>query len=426
MNDVTLTPAAALAERVMEATRTTGHLDLAPSRQASALSALETIGYPTTRDERWKYTRVARVQQLEFAPAPAAPAAPPAVLPELGAHRLVFVDGQFVSGEGVNTNGSFIGPLSRAMVDCPDRLSALESDHFVGTEWFAALQASAPQDGGAVLIPDGVTLDKPVFIHHHLSAGTHVAQPQHLVVVGQESRAEVIVWTTTDADADGLYNGAITADLGEHAHLGLEIVQDEHGDAHHIGHHQFRQAASSKLELRTATARAHWLRNDLHILQGGQYGDSTFHGCYLPNERQFVDHHTRIDHAMPDGRSDELYKGLAAGSATAVFNGKIMVHQDAQRIEAYQSNANLILGEKAAINAKPELEIYADDVRCSHGCTTGQFDGEALFYLRSRGMTETAARNLLVQAFLAEVLDGFRPEIQAHVESVYAERLGWN
>ena len=426
MNDVTLTPAAALAERVIEATRTTGHLDLVPDRRASALSALETIGYPTTRDERWKYTRVARVQQLEFAPAPAAPAAPPAVLPELGAHRLVFVDGQFVSGEGVNTNGSFIGPLSRAMVDCPDRLSALESDHFAGTEWFAALQASAPQDGGAVLIPDGVTLDKPVFIHHHLSAGTHVAQPQHLVVVGKESRAEVIVWTTTDADADGLYNGAITADLGEHAYLGLEIVQDEHGDAHHIGHHQFRQAASSKLEVRTATARAHWLRNDLHILQGGQYGDSTFHGCYLPNERQFVDHHTRIDHAMPDGRSDELYKGLAAGSATAVFNGKIMVHQDAQRIEAYQSNANLILGEQAAINAKPELEIYADDVRCSHGCTTGQFDGEALFYLRSRGMTETAARNLLVRAFLAEVLDGFRREIQAHVESIYAERLGWN
>lgn len=426
MNDVTLTPAAALAERVIEAARAAGHLELAPTRRASAVSALETISYPTTRDERWKYTRVARVQQLEFAPAPAAPAAPPAVLPELGAHRLVFVDGQFVSGEGVNTNGVFIGPLSRAMVDCPDRLSALASDHFAGTEWFAALQASAPQDGGAVLIPDGVTLDKPVFIHHHLSAGTHVAQPQHLVVVGKESRAEVIVWTTTDADANGLYNGAITADLGEHAHLGLEIVQDEHGDAHHIGHHQFRQAASSKLDVRTATARAHWLRNDLHILQGGQYGDSTFHGCYLPSERQFVDHHTRIDHAMPDGRSDELYKGLAAGSATAVFNGKIMVHQDAQRIEAYQSNANLILGEQAAINAKPELEIYADDVRCSHGCTTGQFDGEALFYLRSRGMTETAARNLLVRAFLAEVLDGLRPEIQAHVESVYAERLGWN
>ena len=426
MNDVTLTPAATLAERVMEATRTAGHLDVAPARRASALSALETIGYPTTRDERWKYTRVARVQQLALAPTPAAPSSAPSVLPELDAHRLVFVDGQFAGGDSLNAGGIVLGPLSKAVIDSPDCLSALESDHFSGTEWFAALQASAPQDGGAVLVPDGATLDKPVLIHHHLSAGTHAAQPQHLIVLGKESRAEVIVWTTTDAGADGLYNGAITADLGEHAHLGLEIVQDERGAAHHIGHHQFRQAASSKLEVRTATARAHWLRNDLHIHQGGQYGDSTFHGCYLPNERQFVDHHTRIDHAMPDGRSDELYKGLAAGSATAVFNGKIMVHQDAQRIEAYQSNANLILGEQAAINAKPELEIYADDVRCSHGCTTGQFDGEALFYLRSRGMTETAARNLLVRAFLAEVLNGFRPEIQAHVESVYAERLGWN
>jgi Fe-S cluster assembly protein SufD len=426
MTEATLTPAAALAERVIEATRSAGQLDVAPGRKAMALATLDRLGYPTTRDERWKYTRVARIQQLPLTPAPLDANAAPAVLNGMDAHRLTFVNGRFVRGERVDASGAFIAPLSDAAESCPERLAALESDHFADNEWFAALQAAAPQDGGAVLIPDGVTLDKPVLVHHHLTAGTHAAQPQHLIVLGREAKAEVILWTTCDPGADGLYNGAIAADLGEHAHLSLEIVQDEHGAAHHIGHHQFKQAASSKLEVRTATACAHWLRNDLHIQQGGQYGDSTFHGCYLPSDQQFVDHHTRIDHAMPDGRSDELYKGLASGSATAVFNGKIMVHPDAQRIEAYQSNANLILGEKAAINAKPELEIYADDVRCSHGCTTGQFDGEALFYLRSRGMTETAARNLLVRAFLAEVLDGFRPEIQAHVESVYAERLGWN
>ena len=426
MTETTLTPATALAERVIEAARTAGHLDIAQERKSMAVEALARISYPTTRDERWKYTRVARIQQLDFTAAPPAPAALPELLPGFDAHRFTFVDGRFVAGDVITTDGAFVGPLSAAMDTCPDRLGALDGEHFADKEWFAALQAAAPQDGGTVLVPNGVALSKPILIHHHLSAGTHVAQPQHLVELGREAKAEVIFWTTCDAGADGLYNGAITADIGEHAQLGLEIVQDEVGTAHHIGHHQFRQAASSKLEVRTATARAHWLRNDLHILQAGQHGDSTFHGCYLPNDRQFVDHHTRIDHAMPDGRSDELYKGLAAGSATAVFNGKIMVHKDAQRIEAYQSNANLILGEQAAINAKPELEIYADDVRCSHGCTTGQFDGEALFYLRSRGMTETAARNLLVRAFLAEVLDGFRPEIQAHVESVYAERLGWN
>lgn len=426
MTEATLTPAAALAERVLDAARAAGQLDLAPVRRDAAHAALNRIAFPTTRDERWKYTRVARLQQLTFDAASNASPAVPAPLSGLDAHRFAFVDGQFVSGDLHHSADTFIGPLSAALSECPGRLSALEQDHFADDEWFAALQAAAPQDGGAVLIPDGVTLDKPVLIHHHLSAGAHLAQPQHLIVLGREAKANVILWTTSDASSSGLYNGAITADVGEHAHLGLEIVQDEHGTSHHIGHHQFRQAASSRLEVRTATARAHWLRNDLHIQQDGQYGDSTFHGCYLPNDRQFVDHHTRIDHAMPDGRSDELYKGLAADSATAVFNGKIMVHPDAQRIEAYQSNSNLILGEQAAINAKPELEIYADDVRCSHGCTTGQFNAEALFYLRSRGMTETEARNLLVRAFLAEVLDGFRPEIQAHVESVYAERLGWS
>ena len=425
MSDVTLTPAEALAERVLDAARAAGQLDLAPSRQNVAHAALNDIAFPTTRDERWKYTRVARLQQLDFDAAPSTPAPAPDVLPGLDAHRFTFVDGRFVSGEIHHADGTFIGPLSAALSACPEQLTAMETDHFADNEWFAALQAAAPQDGGAVLIPDGASFDRPILLHHHLSAGTHIAQPQHLIVLGREAKAEVIVWTTSDADSNGLYNGAFTVELGEHAHLALEIVQDEDGSSHHIGHHQFRQAASSRLEVRTATARAHWLRNDLHIQQDGHFGDSTFHGCYLPNERQFVDHHTRIDHAMPDGRSDELYKGLAADAATAVFNGKIMVHPDAQRIEAYQKNANLILGEQASINAKPELEIYADDVRCSHGCTTGQFNAEALFYLRSRGMTETEARNLLVRAFLAEVLDGFRPEIQAHVESVYAERLGW-
>ena len=426
MSNMTLTPAAALAERVLQVTRETGHPAAAPDRAASAQAALHEIGYPTTRDERWKYTRAARIQQLEFTAAADGVTSIPEVLPGLDAHRFNFIDGRFHAGDTVEINGAFMGALSQAVVQCPDRLSALESDHFSGSEWFAALQASAPQDGGVVILPDGVTADKPILLHHHLSKGTRAAQPQHLIVLGQEAKAEVIVWTTSHEGAKGLYNGAITAEIGEHARLGVEIVQDEHGSPFHIGHHQFRQAASSRLEVRTATARAHWLRNDLHIQQAGQHGDSTFHGCYLPNGQEFVDHHTRIDHAMPDGRSDELYKGLAADAATAVFNGKIMVHKDAQRIEAYQSNANLILGDKAAINAKPELEIYADDVRCSHGCTTGQFDDEALFYLRSRGMSETAARNLLVRAFLAEVLNGFRPEIQQHVESVYAERLGWN
>ncbi|MEC8758553.1 MAG: hypothetical protein VXX70_03295, partial [Bacteroidota bacterium] len=165
MNDVTLTPASALAERVIEATRTAGHLDLAPARRASALSALETLHYPTTRDERWKYTRVARIQQLELSSAPAASASAPSVLPELDAHRLVFVDGQFAGGDALNASGIFLGPLSHAVVDCPNRLGALESDHFSGTEWFAALQAAAPQDGAAVLVPDGATFDKPVLIH---------------------------------------------------------------------------------------------------------------------------------------------------------------------------------------------------------------------------------------------------------------------
>ena len=425
MTKTTQSPAEVMAERVMKTVRQTGHLDVAPKRQAAAKAALKKIAFPTTRDERWKYTRTNRLQKLSFQCNQDESVSVPEILPGFHAHRLTFVNGRLQSGSTIAEKGVFIGPLSSAIAHHPEKVTALESDHFSKNEWFAALQASAPQDGGAIFLDDNVTLKQPVLLHHHLTGGTAIAQPQHLVVIGQKSKAQVIIWTTCDTKAKGLSNAAITSEVAENAHLTMEIVQDEQGEAYHIGHHQFRQAASSHIEVRTATARSHWLRNDLHIQQDGKNGTSTFHGCYLPNGNQFVDHHTRIDHAQPDGKSDELYKGLAAESATAVFNGKIMVHPDAQRIEAYQSNANLILGEKATVNSKPELEIYADDVRCSHGCTTGQFDEEALFYMRSRGMTETAARNLLVRAFLAEVLEGFRPEIQKHVESVYAERLGW-
>ena len=424
MNEVaTPTKHAALAARVSEACTSAG---LVGEPQSDALAALETLGYPTTRQERWKYTRVTRL--LDVAPmASTAPSAPPAVVEDLKALRFTFVAGQFVGGDIVDegANGCFVGPVSLALERYPERLSGWSTSDFATKEWFAALQASAPQDGVCILVPAGQSLPQPVLAHHHMPEGVHVAQPRHLIHIGNKASAEAVLWSDNAMQSEGLMNAAITAAVGDGASLSLEIVQDEPGEVHHMGHHHFTQGSNSNLTLRTATACAHWLRNDLHIVQDGTHADSTFHGCYLPNGQQFVDHHTRIDHAQPDGQSNELYKGLAADKSTAVFNGKIMVHKDAQRIEAYQSNANLLLGEQASMYSKPELEIYADDVRCSHGCTTGQFDKEALFYLRSRGMTETAAHNLLVQAFLGEVLDGFRPEIRDHVHAVFARRLGW-
>jgi Fe-S cluster assembly protein SufD len=393
MTETTMAPATSLAERVVKAVQTAGVCNVAAPRQAAGAEALHTLDYPTTRHERWKYTRVAKLRNLTPQVAQGVSALPP-VLEGFAADRLTFINGQFQGGDITDANGLYVGPLSGASDNHNDKLTALNQDWFADNEWFAALQASAPQDGACILVPEGRRLDRPILVHHHVTGEATVSQPQHLIVIGARAHAEVIVWTTSDHQAEGLMNAGLTAEIGEHGNLSLEVVQDEHGQTHHIGHHQFRQAASSALTVRTATARAHWLRNDLHIEQGGH--------------------------------SDELYKGLATDTATAVFNGKIMVHPDAQRIEAYQRNANLLLGERAGVYSKPELEIYADDVRCSHGCTTGQFDSEALFYLQSRGMTETEARNLLVRAFLSEVLDGFRPEIKNHVEQVYAERLGWN
>jgi Fe-S cluster assembly protein SufD len=385
------------------------------------------LTFPTSRDERWRYTRASNMLGRAMHPATApgsAPAQRP--LPNLDAHRLVFVDGHFMAALSTAgaLNGAYIGTWGESIEANPELLKTWGRGAFADKEWFAALQAEGCQDGACIFVPKGVDISsKPVLVEHHLSGAGIAAHPRNIVYLEAGAKAEVLLWTSASPEADGLMNLAFDARIDEKAELKLEFVQDEAGQSAHVSHLHLTQAADSKVEVHTATARAHWLRNDLHIEQIGERANATFHGCFAPGDGQFTDHHTRIDHAMPDGTSSELYKGLAFKGGKAVFNGKIKVHQDAQRIEAFQKNSNILLERGATIYAKPELEIYADDVRCSHGCTTGQFDEEAVFYLRSRGMPEAAARRLLTQAFMAESIVGLRPEAREHVEALFLKRI---
>jgi len=385
------------------------------------------LQFPTTRDERWRYTRVASILTRSMRPAlEAGPAPSERPLPNLDAWRLVFVDGHYVEhlSSGAKVDGSYIGTWSESTRAWPELLESWGRGGFARKEWFAALQAEGSQDGGAIHVPKGVDLRaKTILIEHHLSRPGIVAHPRNIIHLEAGAKANVMLWSSSDESADGLLNLALDARVEDNAELKLEYIQDEAGRNAHISHLHITQASNSRLEVHTATARAHWLRNDLHIEQIGTDANAIFNGCFAPGDGQFTDHHTRIDHTMPDGTSAELYKGLAFKGGKAVFNGKIKVHQDAQRIEAFQKNSNILLERGATVYAKPELEIYADDVRCSHGCTTGQFDEEAVFYLRSRGMTEGAARRLLTQAFLAEALSGLCDEAREHVEAALLQRI---
>ena len=196
--------------------------------------------------------------------------------------------------------------------------------------------------------------------------------------------------------------------------------------SHHIHFEHITQAEGSRFRIHSVSPQVHWSRHDLHIRLEGEHCETVLHGCSLPQGDEFIDHHTTVDHRMPRCRSEEDYRTVLYDRATAVFNGKVFVRPDAQHTDAYQKSANILGSESATLHAKPELEIYADDVKCSHGCTVGQLDDEALFYAQSSGISARDAHAMLVEAFIAEVIDGLgSDEVRAEVQHAFAERRGW-
>jgi len=220
-------------------------------------------------------------------------------------------------------------------------------------------------------------------------------------------------------------NGVTEVYVSENALVTVDKLQYD-GDIRSIITEQAHQEGNSQFRINTITLDGGWVRNNLNIALDGDNCDAHLYGLYLLKGKQHVDNHTMVDHRYPNGVSNELYKGLMDEKSTAVFNGKVFVRQDAQKTNAYQTNANILMTDTATINSKPELEIYADDVKCSHGSTTGQFDEEAVFYLRSRGLSESSARQLLVAGFAADVLEGIRSDaVIEKIHSLLTERFGW-
>ena len=207
----------------------------------------------------------------------------------------------------------------------------------------------------------------------------------------------------------------------------LDKLQYEEETTNHINSEYVNQAKDSTFTLNTITLNGGLVRNNIHVNVNGQNCTTNMNGAYLLKGKQHVDNHTTVDHIAANCNSNELYKGVIDEKATAVFNGKVFVRKDAQKINAFQSNANVLLSDDANVNSKPELEIYADDVKCSHGSTTGQLDEEAVFYLRARGLSEKSARKLMVSAFIGEVLEHLENDsVVSYIERLLKERFGWD
>jgi Fe-S cluster assembly protein SufD len=406
--------------------------DWLAARRAAARAALAARGFPTLRDEDWKYTDVRPIVSRRFRAGAGVPV-PLALLDAAsfaGAriHELQFGNGAFVQKAGAAIPaGVIVLPLAQALAEHGVALSGQLACHArPDKHGFLALNTALAGDGALVFVPDDIQVDVPVGLLFASAAGNEPSGscPRNIVVLGRNARATVIE-TYTGADGGEYLTNAVTeARLGPGAQLIHYRVQQEGAQAFHVANLSVTQEQDSRLESHAISLGALLARNEIDVRLAGGGAQTVLNGLYLADGRQHTDNHTRIDHEVPGTGSDEHYRGVLGGRARAVFNGKVVVHRDAQKTDAHQANANLLLSDDAEVDTKPELEIYADDVKCSHGASIGRLDDNMLFYLRSRAVPAAIARSLLIYAFADEVIRrmAFAP-VRARIEQRVLGRL---
>jgi Fe-S cluster assembly protein SufD len=384
-----------------------------------ALADLQENRFPTTRDEYWKYTRVNRISTKSFKTHQGNISSIENLkIADLDSHIVVFVNGflvpEFSDLEALKNSG--VNLLSQGA-----EAKFIEES----TRIFDQLNHAFTTDGVQIHVAKNVVLEKTIEIIHIQTGNEVINNLYHSIEIERHAQAQVVM-SFYSVDAQQCFTNLNTAiRVHDGAHLTLSKIQTEDNSNYHIATEQVNQDANSNFTINTITLGGELVRNNLNIRVNGQNCETNLNSAYILKENQLVDNHTVVDHRVANCVSNELYKGVIDDKATAVFNGKVFVRPDAQKINAFQSNGNVLLSNDASVNSKPELEIYADDVKCSHGSTTGQLDEKAVFYLRSRGMGEKQARELLVQAFVGDVLEKLDDAVKAHVEILLEERFGW-
>jgi Fe-S cluster assembly protein SufD len=380
-----------------------------------AAARFTALGFPTVRDEEWRFTNVAPIANTEFVAAPAAvvTAQQLAAVPYTAAGlRLVVVNGRF-SADLSQLNGLPFGvragSLAAAITDYPDVVQRyLGQLADFNARSFVALNTALATDGAYIHIPDGIVLEAPLEILYLSGGGSvpEMSQQRTLIVAGDRSQARIVeTYASLHGAGHHFTNGVTEVIAGESAIVDHYKIQQEDLGAFHVASLFINAQRSATFSSHSFSLGGKLVRNDVNALLDGEGAEVTLNGLYLADGDRLVDNHTEIDHAKAHCPSHEVYKGILGGKARAIFNGKIIVRQDAQKTNAKQTNRALLLSDNASINTKPQLEIFADDVKCTHGAAIGQLDDEAIFYLRARGLTYFEARDMLIHAFAGEILD---------------------
>ena len=406
--------------------------------RTAAIKNFENKGFPTKKEEAWKYTSLNAILKNDFSVFPNTENTieyrdvKKYFLHEIDSYKVVFVDGVFSSNLSSTTHDGIDVCLMLSALNKPKYKMVIDT-YFnqiaSKDESLTSLNTAFANEGAYINIPKSKVADKPIEIMY-FSTGSEKAllvQPRNLVIVGENSHVQIIERHQCLNDNAVLTNSVTEIFAAKRAIVDYYKIQNDAAEANLIDNTYVSQKQESHVSVQTFSFGGNLTRNNLNFYHFGERLTSTLNGITIIGEKQHVDHYTLVHHAAPNCESFQDYKGIFSDRATGVFNGKVYVEKEAQKTNAFQKSNNILLSDKATINAKPQLEIFADDVKCSHGCTVGQLDETALFYMQQRGIPKKEAKALLMYAFTNEVIESIKiPELKQRITKIIAMKLGVN
>ncbi|RAW01456.1 Fe-S cluster assembly protein SufD [Pseudochryseolinea flava] len=402
------------------------------------LSYFQQLGIPANKAEEYKFTPIARLLEKNFNFSTRNAEAKSIdinhyAIPGLDANVLVFVNGVYAAQYSKIISPATevtILPLREAIDTKKDLILVhlgKHADH--KADALTAWNTASWSDGVFIHVGKNTIVEKPIVLYHihDVREGQTITHHRNLFIVEQSAEVTVIEKFDSEGTGNGFSNVVTEGVVAENAGLNLYEIQNDGGARYHYNHIHMTQANASRVNTFTFSLDGKLIRNNLQLCLDGEGIESHMYGLYALTGDTLADNHTVVDHRKPNSFSNELYKGILDGQSKGVFNGKIFVRPNAQKTNAFQANRNILLTDKATVNTKPQLEIWADDVKCSHGCTTGQLDEEAVFYLQARGISKETARAMMLYAFAGEVLDAIKhPVIKEYIDTIISERLHKN
>lgn len=393
-----------------------------------ALKEIESLELPTTGTEYWKYTRLGKITNKKFnISSPQIQDVKPFLIPNLDANIIVLVNG--IYNNSLSKIEQQVGVVASSLSEAKKNNTALFKTTFNAytkerSELFLAINNAFHTDGVFIAIDKNKTANKPYHIINITTQDHTITQTRNLFVAEKSTDIKILESFVNIDGKENFINSVSEIVVGENAQFEYNKLQDKTQDNYSISTEQVYQQANSNFTINTTTLNGALVRNNLNIEVDASNCETNLSGLYLGQNNDHIDNHTIVDHKKPHRNSNEVYKGVLDNTSTGVFNGKVFVRRDAQKTNAFQANNNILLSDDSVVNSKPELEIYADDVKCSHGSTTGQIDEEAIFYLQSRGVSRKGALNLMINAFAKDTLEKIGiPAFQEYIDLKIEERF---